>query len=1154
MSTYEVKDDYAHVISRKEMWLGDVNNATQQMYLYDWNSNKLTYEKIKFNFALLKVFDEILVNAIDNMSRSTPTNKLEHIWVDFVSIKGYNEMAIMVKNDGPSIPIEKYKSKPRSKDETEKAYERRMEVEAKQLDKYIPEILFTVLRSSSNYNIEEEKTRTTGGLNGLGAKLTSIFSKYFSIDICNNHKRYRQTMKNHNDIIEEPKITQVKNNDSYVQVTFIPDWSLLDKDGEFNDLNRDMLRLLAKRVFDFSHLGIDLIIHDVTIPKLSFLEFSNMHMRLHDEFINMEEQQCTLKFKNWKICYGFSESKIDKISYVNNVVTYKGGQHVNLIRDQIIDEIQSKLKKQVQSKSITARIAMTVYAIIPGVAFSSQAKTALSTDKLEVPKLNKVKLDKFIEENEIIEYFERSKVKSKNTKAQRSRITNIDKLRDAEEAGKPMNQRTEKNHICTLFICEGDSAQTLCTRGIKILGEQYYGSFALRGKVLNTMKSSNDKYLDNKELTNLKQAIGLIDGKKYADTKTLRYQRIVCCKDADYDGSSIMGLVINFFYQYFKELMLMDDFFYEFITPVVNVYKKPYVPKSSYPMKCYYNLNVFNNDVKNGKIDPSKFATKYIKGLGGNTDNDIETYFKDFERYLIHINCTTDKTGLNMKLAYSDDKFKKVDGIPDKYYTREEQSRVDRIISYADLRKIWITNVDDSSYLPRDSDEITFDDFCDIDLALASYDTCERSIPSVVDGLKPSQRKVIYTFFNMSKEKANTSTKVFQITGKVADFASYHHGDASLNETITKMGQDFVGSNNIPLIEKDGQFGSRNKLGNDASAPRYIAGYLSKLARLIFPKIDDELLTTKIEDNTPVEPVYYVPIIPMILVNGATGIGTGWSTDIPMFNPADLIRKIWSDLTTKNKQRLSILPWCKNFKGNVYDYDDSWRYFGNVEAINKYTYKVDEIPVGMSIDAFRKIMDELIDKSILKEYVNMIARKNKKSDVDAFEFILTFNKEIEEDEVYGILHLYNDVKKSNMVAFNHESHPCKYKDINAIYDEWFKVRYELYERRYNHIIELMKMEIKKLKNKLRFCKEMKSYKLEDKSKKEFIELLETKKYDKFNDSFDYITTMSIDSVAKYKIDELEKQIEKKEKELNDFMKMTVKDLWCNDLAALVEEM
>ena len=208
----------------------------------------------------------------------------------------------------------------------------------------------------------------------------------------------------------------------------------------------------------------------------------------------------------------------------------------------------------------------------------------------------------------------------------------------------------------------------------------------------------------------------------------------------------------------------------------------------------------------------------------------------------------------------------------------------------------------------------------------------------------------------------------------------------------------------------------------------------------------------------------------------------------------------------------------------------------------------------MSIDAFRKIMDVLIDKSILKEYVNMIARKNKKSDVDAFEFILTFNKEIEEDEVYGILHLYSDVKKSNMVAFNHESHPCKYKDINAIYDEWFKVRYELYERRYNHIIELMKMEIKKLQNKLRFCKEMKSYKLEDKSKKEFIELLETEKYDKFNDSFDYITTMSIDSVAKYKIDELEKQIEKKEKELNDFMKMTVKDLWCNDLAALVEEM
>ena len=657
----------------------------------------------------------------------------------------------------------------------------------------------------------------------------------------------------------------------------------------------------------------------------------------------------------------------------------------------------------------------------------------------------------------------------------------------------------------------------------------------------------------------MKQAIGLVDGKKYTDTNTLRYQRIVCCKDADYDGSSIMGLVINFFYQYFNELMLLDNFFYEFITPVVNVYKKPYVPKTSYPIKCYYNLNVFNKDVKDGKVDASKVVTKYIKGLGGNTDNDIETYFKEFDKYLIHIDCATETTLKNMKLAYSKDHFKKNECIPDQYYTNEEQARVDKIVSYADLRKIWITKVDDSSYLPRDTSEITFDDFCDIDLALASYDTCERSIPSVIDGLKPSQRKVIYTFFNMSKEKASTSTKVFQITGKVADFASYHHGDASLNDTITRMGQDFVGSNNIPLIEKDGQFGSRNKLGNDASAPRYIAGYLSRLTRLIFPKIDDELLTTKIEDNSPVEPVYYVPIIPMILVNGATGIGTGWSTVIPMFNPDDLIRKIWSDLTSKKKTKLNIIPWCRNFKGNVYDYDDSWRYFGNVEMINKLTFKVDEIPVGMSIDEFRSIMDKLIEKSILKDYVNMISRKTKNSkkdnsDIDAFEFILTFNKEMELNDVYTILELYRDVKKSNMVAFNHECHPCRYKSIDDIYNEWFEVRYELYKRRYNHIIELMKMEIKKLQNKLRFCKEMKTYKLEDKTRKEFIALLEDKKYDKFNDSFDYITTMSIDSVAKYKIEELEKLIEKKQKELADFEKLTAKDLWRSDIEALVEEM
>lgn len=1167
MTDYEVKDDYAHVLARRDMWLGDVNNATQPMYLYDWENNKLTYEKATFNFGLLKVFDEILVNAIDNIARTKTGKKLENIWVDFIDVKGFKSMAIRVKNDGPSIPIEKYTPKPKAEGESAKAYERRMEIESKLTDKYIPEILFTVLRSSSNYNVEDEKTRTTGGLNGLGAKLTSIFSTYFSIDICNKGTRYQQTMRNHNDIIEEPKIAKTRASD-YVQVTFIPDWTQLDKDSEFNDLNADMLKILAKRVFDYSHLGINLFINDKHLPNLSFLEFTNLHMQLHDPEIEMEEAMCVGKFKQWKVAYGFSPLKIDKISYVNNVVTYKGGQHVNLIRDQVIDAIQKKLKKQANVKTITARIAMSVYAIIPGVAFSSQAKTALSTDKLEVPQLNKAKLDKFIEENGIVDFFEKSKVKSKNKKTQRSRITNIDKLRDAEEAGKPMNQRTEKNHICTLFICEGDSAQTLCTRGIKILGEQYYGSFALRGKLLNTLKSTNDKYLQNVELTNLKQAIGLVDGKKYTDTKSLRYQRIVCCKDADYDGSSIMGLVINFFYQYFRELMLMPDFFYEFITPVVNVYMKPYVPKTSYPIKCYYNLNVFNQDFKKGyieingkKIETSKLITKYIKGLGGNTDNDIEVYFKDFNRYLIHIDCATEKTKQNIMLAYSEDRFKKSDKIPNLYYSDEELKRVDKINTYADLRKIWITNVNDSSYLPRDSSEITFDDFCDIDLALASYDTCERSIPSVIDGLKPSQRKVIYTFFNMSKEKASTSTKVFQLTGKVADFASYHHGDSSLNETITKMGQDFVGSNNIPLIEKDGQFGSRNKLGKDASAPRYIAGYLSKLARLIFPKIDDELLTTKIEDNSPVEPLFYIPIIPMLLVNGATGIGTGWSTDIPMFNPDDLIRITWNRLEGK-KELLKILPWCRNYKGTVVDMGDFWRFIGNIDKINTTTYRINEIPVGMSIDELRDQMNQMIETGILKEYVNMASRKSKKeidNDPDAFEFILTFmsdkvTNDMDESDIATEMNLYRDIRKTNMVAFDHECHPRRYKDIDALYNEWYEVRMDLYKQRYNHIIELMKLEILKLKNKLRFCQNIKKYKLEEKNKKEFISLLETEKYDKFNDCYDYITTMSIDSVAKYKIDELINQIAKKEEELRLFQKKTAIDLWKQDLLDLVDAM
>ena len=1169
MSSYSVADSYAHIKKCRQTYLGPAENSNANMFLYSSKDDRLSYENVRLNFAFLKIYDEIIVNAIDNQVRSSnlgATSLVERsnqsrayksseryrIDVSFVRVE--DEIGISVRNNGASIPIEKYKAKPRQEDETDVQYQRRMEEESKHMKKYIPEVLFTVPRSSSNYDDETAKTRTTGGLNGLGAKLTSIFSSYFEIDIVNAGKHYNQVIRNNCEDIEEPVIETLmtkenasaadKHSSDYVEITFVPDWPLVDPTLEFKTITPTLKQLVAKRLFDYSHLDVQLYLNSRQLPNLEFIEFARRHLCINEEF-QLYEVSCSGRFKDWKIAFGFTTKKALTVSYVNNVVTYEHGQHVTLVMKQITSYIQKLLKKKLTSKSITPRIAIMVYAIIPGVKFASQAKTAISNAKIETPTISNSLLERFVIEQGLVEYFEHGKLKSSNTKATRQRITDIEKLRDAEEARLTIDKRSIKGMPCTLFICEGDSAQTLCDRGIKKLGEQYYGSYALRGKPLNTMKAKKERYLSNKELTELKNAIGLVEGKEYTDLKSLRYQRIVCCKDADYDGSSIMGLVILFFYQYFKSLIVRDDFFYEMITGVVLVYKKEYNPRTSKFVKIYYNLNLFKKDVEAGVYDNSYYF-KYVKGLGGNTDLDIDYYFDHLDDHLVHIDCSKELTLPSLQLAYSNEN------------------------GFTDKRKEWIAAVNDESYLPRDTGTIDFSDFNDIDLALAARDACGRSLPSIADGLKTSNRKVIYTFRHMSEKQAYTSTKVFQITGRVADFAAYHHGDASLNAAITKMAQDFIGSNNLPLLEKDGQFGSRNKLGEDASAPRYIAAYLSPLVKLIFPKIDDELLPRTLEDGELVEPQYYVPIIPLILINGCIGIGTGWSSSIPMFNPRDMIEAVKSNIESyPHFHSLRYKPWCKGFKGDVIDYEDQWVYRGVVNQIDEYRVSVTEIPIYMSIDELRKRMNQLLKDNIISDYINLKGRmipgkKPKKSkedeDIDSFEFVLTFNEPVKAVVVRDdLLKLSTSVSKKNLVAFDLEGHPVRYANATRMFVAWFKIRRALYEERHAYIIELKKNEILMLENKLRFSIHVDSYNLKSLSKQQLEELFIREKYPRFDGnkpsdtgSFKYLKEMKVDCSAKYKIDKLKALIAQKKKELELYSKRSIEEIWLEELDALEE--
>ena len=219
-----------------------------------------------------------------------------------------------------------------------------------------------------------------------------------------------------------------------------------------------------------------------------------------------------------------------------------------------------------------------------------------------------------------------------------------------------------------------------------------------------------------------------------------------------------------------------------------------------------------------------------------------------------------------------------------------------------------------------------------------------RSIASVLDGFKPGQRKIIYGCF---KRNLKDEIKVAQLAGYVAEHSAYHHGEMSLTQTIVGMAQNFVGSNNINLLLPNGQFGSRSAGGKDHASARYIFTCLSKITRLIFPESDDHVLSYVEDDGQLVEPEFYMPILPMGLVNGCQGIGTGWSTAVPNFNPREIAQLIMNKLE-KDEAFPDLHPWYKGFVGEIIERpDQKYDVKGIIEVdLNSSIVHIRELPIG----------------------------------------------------------------------------------------------------------------------------------------------------------------------------------------------------------------
>ena len=728
----------------------------------------------------------------------------------------------------------------------------------------------------------------------------------------------------------------------------------------------------------------------------------------------------------------------------------------------------------------------------------------------------------------------------KKTDGSKKNKVNVPKLDDANWAG------GKKSDECILILTEGDSAKSMAVSGLSVVGRDKYGVFPLKGKVMNIKGMSHRQIFDNTEITNMKKIIGLETDKIYKDTRSLRYGKIMVMTDQDHDGSHIKALLLNVFHTLWPSLLDLG-YITSMITPIVKVSKG----KLS---KSFYNLTEYKEWLsKMG--DHHKWKSKYYKGLGTSNAQEAREYFSNLK---MNNYITTEQTDASIELAFRKTK--------------------------ADERKKWLYGYNEDNILNPDTTEIHIEDFIHKELIHFSNSDTLRSIGSVYDGLKPSQRKILYSCF---KRKLYSEIRVAQLSGYVSENAAYHHGEMSLQGAIIGMAQRFVGSNNINLLQPNGQFGTRIMGGNDAASSRYIHTELNKITNLLYPSSDFPILTYNEDDGIMVEPKYYVPILPMVLVNGLMGIGTGFSSTIPQYNPLDIIENIKRKL--KGESYKDIVPWYRTFKGKIIKIENqSYMSKGVYEIIDDRTIKITELPIGIWTDNYKQFLDGLViskkdDKKSKKECIIDYINNSDDSNVD---FTLTLppnfikSKQWSEDNYIDAiekvfkLHSNKGLSVSNMHLYNHEGRIVKYETTNDIIDDFYTIRYSLYEDRKKYLLDKLRKQLLHLDSKIRFLKDITDETLEimKKSKQDIMDELYKRGYliiskDKMiestsegykkmkvgGDIYDYILKLPIYSLTKEEMEKVMNEYTKVELDYQELDKTSISEMWISELNTFCKE-
>jgi DNA topoisomerase-2 len=1134
---YQRKTDRQHILDNPDTYIGSVENVDADMWVFDNATGRIVSKQIEYIPGLYKLFDEGIVNCRDHIVRMIQTSNIDKHFVSFINTTIADDGTITMSNDGNGIDVAKHP----------------------EYDLWIPEMIFGHLRTSTNYDKTEKKI--VGGKNGFGFKLVLIWSTYGRIETVDHVRglKYVQEFRNNLDTIEPPVVSKVKSGTKpYTTVVFKPDYRRLGIPG----LTEDMLALLKKRVYDIGavsdhsikkvKIGYGYCGEPSAIPVKNFQQYVDLYIGPKDECKRAYEQMG----ERWEYAVALSPShEFAQVSFVNGICTFKGGKHVEYIMGQITrklcDYIEKKKKIKVAPTAIKEQLILFLRCDIENPSFDSQTKDFMNTPSAKFGSTCTVS-DAFVEklakmgvmdvacslteakENRLAKKTDGTKTKS---------IRGIANFIDANFSG------TAQSKDCILILCEGLSALSGIVSGLSSEDRNTIGIYPLKGKLLNVRGEQVKKIADNKEITDIKKILGLETGKVY-DTlaqvhQHLRYGKVMIMTDQDLDGSHIKGLCINLFHSEWSSLIRIPGFMAFMNTPILRA-------KKGQQTLLFYNEGEYmkwKSLETHRPLGPQGWTIKYFKGLGTSTSAEFKEYFANKKIVdFVHNG------------ASSDDSV-------DKVFNKKR----------TDDRKTWLEQYDKTAYLNTSRPSVNYEDFMDKELIHFSKYDCARSIPSGVDGLKISLRKILFSAF---KRKLTQEIKVAQFSGYVSEHSSYHHGEASLNGAIVAMAQNFVGSNNVNLLEPLGQFGTRLQGGDDSASERYIFTHLNPLTRAIFPEADDAVLTYLDDDGTLVEPEFYCPVIPFALINGISGIGTGFSSSIPAFNPLQIIEYLQHKLRSDSEPQrgdasfsASFSPYYEGFKGSitkVADQEQKYLVKGLYQKVGEDKIQITELPVGTWTMPYITFLEGLMDGSTdkagkkiapsIKDFTSVCTEVSVDITVQfakgrLAELESTTDTSGQVNGLEKLLKLTTTISTTNMHMFDHECKLKKYATVEQVIEDFYGVRIDMYGKRKAYLVEELRKKLVKLSNRAKYILETLDGRIDLRKKtgQQITDLLTSRGFVLIDGDFKYLIKMPMDSVSEENVAHILKEKGDAEVALSQLLATTVEQMWLQELDNLSRE-